>query len=146
MQDAPSQDPITESEIRTLVTRFYVKVRKDPLLAPIFAAKVKGNDWPSHEDRIADFWSSVFLKTGRFDGNPMQKHLSLPGLTPQHFQRWLELFEQTARDTLNPSQASHVDLIARRIGQSLQMGLAFHCEKSGLADHPFEEFSMRRTL
>lgn len=144
MTSQPASNEISEESIRTLVTAFYVKVRKDPLLAPVFASRISAKDWPHHENHIADFWSSIFLKTGRFSGNPMRKHLALSGVTPQHFERWLELFCQTAKDTLTNSQAKHADAMARRIAQSFQMGLAFHRENSGQEDHPFRDFSIHR--
>ena len=43
------------------------------------------------------FWSSVALASGRYHGQPMPKHLPLP-VEARHFDRWLELFRQTARD------------------------------------------------
>lgn len=135
--------PIDRAALSTLVHAFYPKVREDPLLAPIFASKITPEHWPAHEEHIIDFWSSVFLKTGQFNGNPMQKHAQLAGLTPQHFTRWLELFKQTAVEVLPSEHARAVDIMANRIGQSLQMGLAFHAEKSGQTDHAFKDFGLR---
>ena len=135
---------IDRPALSNLVRAFYKEVRKDPLLAPIFASKITPRHWPAHEERIVDFWSSIFLKTGGFRGNPMQKHAGLTGVTPQHFTRWLTLFKQTADDVLPADQAKAVDIMANRIGQSLQMGMAFQAEKSGQTDHAFKDFGLRR--
>ncbi|MGJ8561204.1 MAG: group III truncated hemoglobin [Litorimonas sp.] len=136
---------IDEAAIETVVRAFYANVRKDSLLAPIFATKIADQDWPNHLDHIVDFWSSIFLKTGRFKGNPMRKHLAIDGLSPEHFTRWLSLFKDTADKVLLPEQSKVMHSMAQRIAQSLQMGLAFHHKTLGTADHPFSEFAIRRS-
>ncbi|MGB0908585.1 MAG: group III truncated hemoglobin [Maricaulaceae bacterium] len=141
----PAATVFTEGDISAVTRAFYARVRNDEMLAPIFAQKIP-NDvaaWDHHMDHIADFWSSIFLKTGRFKGNPMMKHMALHGLTPEHFTRWLSLFEDTATDLLPPHKSAAMSEMAHRIAQSFQMGLAVHMGKSGGA-HPFEEFGVRR--
>ena len=134
----------TESDIKRLVHAFYGSVRKDDLLAPIFAQKIPEDHWPHHMKHIGDFWSGIFLKTGRFDGNPLQKHLAVNGLTPEHFGHWLWLFKTTADEVLSPEQADAIFTMAQRVAQSLQMGIAFHHETSGKTDHAFTAFAVRR--
>jgi truncated hemoglobin YjbI len=75
------QTGITEAMIADLVATFYARVRRDPLLSPVFA-RVK--DWDSHLARLGDFWSSVVLMSGRYHGQPMLAHMSLP-IEPRHF-------------------------------------------------------------
>jgi hemoglobin len=86
------RDHVTEASIREMVERFYGDVRDDDLLGPMFARHMSA-DWPEHLDRMVDFWSSVLLASGRFRGNPRARHHAIPGLRPDHFDRWLELFE-----------------------------------------------------
>ncbi len=137
---------LTESDIEKLVHAFYASVRKDSLLAPIFATKIEPDTWPAHMSHISDFWGSIFLKNKSFSGNPMQKHLAIDGLTPSHFERWLSLFRISADQTLSVEKADMVHAMATRIAQSLQMGLAFNLEKSGAADNPFSNFGLRSSL
>ena len=112
---------IDEAMIRALVTTFYAQVRKDPLIGPIFETKI--GDWGHHMGKLCAFWSSVVLMTGRYHGQPMQAHLCLP-VESKHFARWLEIFEMTARDTC-PSKAADVFIDrARRIADSLELGIA----------------------
>ncbi len=111
---------LDEAVLERLVREFYGAAREDALLGPVFA-RVK--DWEAHIAKICTFWSSVALMTGRYHGQPMAAHLPLP-LEPAHFTRWLELFEQTARSVCSPAGAEHVMLRARRIAQSLEMGIA----------------------
>ena len=69
------------------------------------------------------FWSSVALMTGRYHGTPMAKHLPLP-VDADHFDRWLELFEATAREICPPEAEAHFVERARRIAASLELGIA----------------------
>ena len=139
-----SIEPITEDDIAKLTQVFYAWVRKDDLLGPVFNAKIGTDDaqWQPHIAHINDFWSGIFLKTGRFSGNPMAKHTPLPGLTPAHFTRWLELFARAGEQTLPPAKQAHFNNMAKRIAKSLQMGLAFHY--GGQDTNPFAEFDLAR--
>lgn len=134
---------ISEADIQRLVRAFYKEVQEDDMLAPIFATKIGPEGWDKHMDHIADFWSSIFLKSGRFKGNPMIKHAALPGLTPAHFSHWLVLFKDVSNCVLETEKAQAMQTMAERIAQSLQMGLAFNFEKSGQTHHPFKEYGMR---
>ena len=70
------------------------------------------------------FWSSVALMTGRYHGTPMVKHMPLP-VDAGHFDRWLELFEATAREICPPEAAERISWsVARRIAASLELGVA----------------------
>src|SRR5580700_10392311 len=91
--------PINEAEIDTLVETFYARVREDATIGPIFNKQVE--DWPEHLALLKSFWASVLLGAGTFRGNPLEKHMMLP-LQPEHFQVWLALFRETAREVLRP--------------------------------------------
>lgn len=88
---------MSESDIGRLVGGFYAKVRKDDMLGPIFAAAI-GDGWDIHLAIMRTFWSSVMLGTASYKGNPMAAHLRLPRLTPLHFERWLQLWRETAAE------------------------------------------------
>jgi hemoglobin len=49
--------------------------------------------------------------------------MSLP-VDDTHFQRWLAIFEETANEICPPAAAAHFIERARRIAQSLMLGLA----------------------
>jgi hemoglobin len=112
---------ITEAIIDRLVRAFYAKVRADALLAPVFDARI--HDWEPHLSQMCAFWSSVMLMTGRYHGTPMVKHMPLP-VDADHFDRWLNLFEQTAREICPQEAATHFVERARRIAASLELGVA----------------------
>jgi len=101
-----------EEAIRTLVFTFYGRVREDPVLSPIFEEHI-GDRWDTHLEKMCDFWSTVLYATGRYRGNPLVVHARIPGIGTPHFDRWLELFEEVAFETLSPDMAQ--DVVARSI-------------------------------
>lgn len=114
-----------EEAIQRLVFTFYSAVQEDRLLAPIFNRHMT-RGWGLHMKRMCDFWSSVLLGTGRFRGNPVQAHLPLAGVTREHFDRWMELFTETAIELMAEPDAREVVQRAARIRVVLEhrMGLA----------------------
>lgn len=121
VQQAREQTGIDEAMIEQLVRGFYARVREDELLGPIFGARI--HDWEPHLQRICAFWSSVVLSSGVYQGQPMRMHLPLP-VDAQHFDRWLQIFERTARDLFSESIAGQFIERARRIARSLEVGIA----------------------
>ena len=113
---------ITEDLIKSQVHAFYGQVRADPMLGPIFEAKIE--DWDEQLAKLCDFWSSVLLMTGRFKGAPMPAHARLVGVGAGHFEHWLEIWRTTARDICPPAAADMFIARAEMIARSLQMGMA----------------------
>ncbi len=113
---------IDEAMIERLVRAFYDRVRADTELGPVFESRIA--EWEPHLLRMFSFWSSVMLKSGRYHGSPMQKHAELP-VDAEHFDRWLELFERAARELTPAAAAERFVAAARRIAESLELGLAF---------------------
>jgi hemoglobin len=115
---------MTEQQLATLVDDFYAKVRADEVLGPVFDGAV--DDWPEHLEKLSAFWSSVMLKTGRYKGNPMAAHLKQKSaIEPSMLGRWLQLWRETANETLGAPAAAAVIAKAERIGESLQLGMFF---------------------
>lgn len=112
---------VTEDMIRRLVETFYDRVLRDPELGPIFRQKLS-HRWREHLALMVDFWSSIALRTGRYQGKPQRAHRGL-ALREDHFGRWLSLFEATAREVCEPAVADFFIERARRIADSFQIGL-----------------------
>jgi hemoglobin len=108
---------IEEELVRAVVEAFYVRVRTDADLGPIFQ---KVLDWPAHLARMCDFWSSVLLITGAYKGDVIGQHLPLAGLTDRHFGRWIELFEATTGELCTPQQAAVFSLRAAKIAEAIK--------------------------
>ena len=113
---------IDEAGLQRLVARFYGSVRADERLGPIFERAV--DDWPRHLDRLAAFWSSVMLTSGRYKGSPMAAHLRhAAALTPDLFDRWLALWQSATEAEMPPAAAAALHSAAARIARSLQLAL-----------------------
>ena len=115
---------VSEYAIRQLVDAFYTKVRLDPELAPIFARAIPG-DWQPHLTKMYAFWSSVMLTTGRYKGNPVVKHLVIPGIQPGLFERWLALFNETCGELFDDGVSEEFRAKAVRIAESLKLALFY---------------------
>lgn len=120
-------DQVTEQTIKNLIDTFYLKVRNDKDLGHIFARVIGESDaeWEPHLQHMYDFWSSIMLSSNRYRGNPMQKHKNLPEFDPSLFNRWLELFAQTAREIHTSEIAEKYITISQRIAESLKLALYF---------------------
>jgi hemoglobin len=112
---------IDEGMIERLIRAFYVRARQDAMLAPVFESRIA--DWEPHLERMFAFWSSLTRMTGRYHGQPMAKHLALP-VDAIHFDRWLALFDQTARELCPPAAAERFIERAHRVAESLELDVA----------------------
>ena len=79
-------------DITLFVNDFYMKVRKDELIGPVFNNVIR--DWTPHLEKMYQFWNAVLFGVAGFKGNPFAKHAPLP-IHGEHFDRWLELFRET---------------------------------------------------
>lgn len=115
--------PLDRPALAVLVDVFYEQVRRDPLLGPVFAGAIADGEWDHHKQRMVAFWSTAMLKAREFRGNVFGKHQAMPQLTPQHFARWLALFEETAGTLFAPADADALVDAARGMARGLQIGL-----------------------
>ena len=97
---------ITEGEIQNIVHEFYVKVRNDDVLGPIFE-KEMSEEWEQHLAKMCNFWSTVMFGSGLYKGNPMVAHSHIANLNKALFEHWLILFERTLTEVC--PRAEHVE-------------------------------------
>ncbi len=112
---------ISEESIYLLVHTFYGDVRKNAILGPVFD-NVLRDQWATHMPRMVDFWSSILLGTGKFQGNVYGKHMALTDIKKEHFVQWLSLFQKTVSSLFNEESANKILETADRIAGSLQYG------------------------
>jgi hemoglobin len=113
------KDIENRGDIELLVDSFYDKVKKNPLLAPIFS-DVARVDWNHHLPHIYSFWSSILLGEQSFTGNPMVKHMQLNQKTPlseKEFEEWLRLFTQTVDELFAGQKAEEAKMRATGIAR-----------------------------
>jgi len=126
---------IDEDGIHRLVHGFYGAIRDDALLGPIFNREISPERWPEHLEKMCSFWSSVLLRSNRYDGRPLPPHLALAELSDDHFQRWLDLFRRAACQAFDEAGASAVTALAERIAHSFRLAIAFHRGDNALHTH-----------
>ncbi len=123
-QDYPMRRfDISAAQIDRVVTLFYIRVRADRVLGPIFARYVADGDWPEHEAKIARFWRNAILREKSYSGNPMRVHVSRPEIQAEHFTIWLGLFHQVLQAELSPALALQWGSLADRIGEGFRTGI-----------------------
>lgn len=116
-----------DSGLRVLVDAFYARIRADEELGPIFNDAI--DDWPEHLGKLADFWSSVMLTSGRYKGQPVPAHAKhRDRITPALFDRWLDIWTQTTDELMEPLAASALQDKARRIAESLKLAMFFRLQ------------------
>ncbi|MDY0330270.1 MAG: group III truncated hemoglobin [Thiomonas sp.] len=111
---------LDDAALDRLVRRFYGLARLDPDLGPIFDAQIV--DWEAHFARMVDFWASVGLLAGRYHRNALAAHRAME-LRPEHFERWLGLFDQALQEQVSAPARDHLLTIARRIAATLSSRL-----------------------
>jgi hemoglobin len=129
---------LDEAMIKNVVDRFYALARDDEVIGPVFTTAVPDERWQAHLDTITDFWSSMLLGTGRYQGRPMPKHLALPYLTDAHFRRWLALFRFTVNELCPPEIAALFIERSERVGNSFRLNIKMRRGESLVHLKPLE--------
>ena len=122
------KDIQTRSDIELLVNKFYQKVIQDGIIGYVFTELVQ-LDWEKHIPIMYDFWDTTLLGTMKYKGNPMTKHILLnkvEPLHPEHFRRWIELWEGTIEANFSGAKAreaiqrakSIAELMMHKIGEN----------------------------
>lgn len=116
---------ITADEIDRVVAAFYFRIRADDVLGPVFINRLgtSATIWRPHEAKIAAFWRNAILYERSYSGNPMQVHMGVPQIEPEHFALWLALFDEVLEQELAPDTARAFSALAHRIGRGLRMGI-----------------------
>ncbi|WII73711.1 group III truncated hemoglobin [Bdellovibrio sp. 22V] len=112
----------TREDIELLVNSFYDKVRKDPLIGPIFN-DVAQVDWDEHLPKLYNFWADLLLGENSYNGRPFPPHMKL-NLQPGHFEQWLRLFVATVDEHFVGLKAEEAKGRALRIARNFMINLS----------------------
>ncbi len=107
----------SRTHIVKLVNEFYEKALTDDLLAPIFL-EVAEVDLTKHLPILYDFWESALFQVGKYKRDTFGAHLDLhqiKRLETVHFNRWLELFNETVDHSFEGIKATQAKERARSI-------------------------------
>jgi hemoglobin len=122
----------TRIDIEQLMAAFYEKVKKDDTLGYIFNDVAKIN-WEHHIPVICDFWETLLLDAAVYRKNAMEVHYVLNRKVPleeKHFQRWLQLFNETVDEHFHGKTATMAKTKAKSIAALMQFKMKQ--ENSGL--------------
>jgi hemoglobin len=75
--------------------------------------------------RIESFWETLLFHTGSYSGNAFLPHLTMPGLTSAHFERWVATLEGILDPRFQGPNAERMKSLAHRIAYSMQLRLGF---------------------
>ena len=118
---------VDRASIGRLVRTFYARIRADERLGPIFASEIRG-DWEPHLEKMTDFWCSVMLKDGSYQGRPVPAHLKLKQVREDDFRVWLAHFRTTVAELYPEALAADFVDRAERIARSLQLAMFFRLD------------------
>jgi hemoglobin len=112
------------NDVERLVNAFYENVLNDVQMKPIFIPSQE--HWPSHVERVYNFWDNWLFQTGSYTGGMMWVHLErhkTHPLTPQLFERWLAYWFTTTDLLFKGKNADFVKSKALEIGQIMNAKL-----------------------
>ena len=111
---------VDDAALIPLLTAFYAEIERDALLQPYFAPL----DMIAHIPRIADFWSTLLFHSGRYQGNAFRPHADMPGLTAEHFRRWVATLERVVDARHAGPAATQMKTLGHRVAYSMQLRLS----------------------
>lgn len=113
------------SDIERLVDAFYQKVRANETLGQIFDDMMQV-DWETHLPKMYDFWETALLHKAIYKGNPVQVHLKVhrrAALQKEHFDLWLQLFQETVDENFKGATALRAKTRALSIATIIRIKL-----------------------
>lgn len=116
------KDIKTRQDLEKLLNEFYAIAMQDEQIGHHF----RDLDLKTHLPVIINFWEKVLFGNPVYFGNPLQIHYQLyekSPLKPEHFRRWIEIFNQTVDENFVGTQAENAKLRAKMIAHSLNQRL-----------------------
>ncbi len=115
----------SRADIEKLVKVFYEKLLDDKLLAPLFL-DVAEVDLSKHLPILYDFWESALFQVGKYKRDTFGAHLNLHQshrLEAAHFNRWLDLFNETVDEFFEGIKATQAKERALSIATFIKIKL-----------------------
>ena len=134
--ETPTSDVADRADVEWFVRDFYRQAAMDDVLGPVFAAAEM--NWNAHIETLIDFWSWQLFGVRGYDGNPLRAHEPAHARTPftaEHYDRWLELFEDTVDRAFAGPVADLAKARARKMAAAMRRLLA---GVSDVGDAPIE--------
>lgn len=122
---ALKHDLDSRDQIERFVRRFYGRLLKDPVLAPIFL-DVAAVDLSVHLPHIVDYWAKLLLGESGYRRHTMNIHRRLHGrqaLEPADFDRWLGYFVDAVDSGWEGPCAERAKRVAEAIARNMRQSL-----------------------
>ncbi len=135
LDERPDLDSVARVEV--LVREFYRRVAVDDLLGPVFAGVEV--DWAAHLPKMVEFWSWQLLGERGYVGQPLLAHRAVADRHPfgaAHFERWLDLFDETVDEHFAGPIAQVAHGRARKMAAALQRLLRDDEDRDDPGDAP----------
>lgn len=119
------RDIETKEDIAFLMNEFYSKMLKDDIIGYIFTDVAQLN-LEKHLPSLTNFWENMLLNPNGYKKNVMDIHFQLnqkEKLEPEHFNRWLELLEETINEHYKGEKAQRMLNSANSIAGIMQFKL-----------------------
>ncbi len=117
------RDLETPDEIVEMVTRQYVDIVQDDLLAPYFNFGPGFIDWQAHIRTVADYWNHVVLLAPDYEIDTIENHRRLHDHSPftgELLDRWLQIFD----DTVDGGWTGPLSISAKRRARGMAWAMA----------------------
>ncbi|MEZ4911828.1 MAG: group III truncated hemoglobin [Saprospiraceae bacterium] len=118
------EDIKTIEDIRLMVDQFYMLIRTDELLGPIFNGVIEDR-WPQHLEKMYIFWQTVLLGQHTYVGSPFGPHANMP-IQKIHFDRWKMLFFKTVDTHFSGSKSDEAKWRAEKMAEMFLMKINFY--------------------
>ena len=120
--NAMKYEILTEASIAALLECFYAKIRRDPVLAPIYS-EVLGEHWDAHIARMQEFWCSALRVKPGYRRDMLAMHQMIDTLKPSLFPRWLARFREAVGECFAEVPAGVINDRALKIARNLETAL-----------------------
>lgn len=119
-------------DVYLLVSSFYSRVRANKEIGHFFNEVI--DDWPSHLEKLTDFWETNLFLVSKFRGNPMRAHKEVDqhfsnSIEQKHFGEWLTMWYQTIDELFEGDRAQIAKNRARNMAHNLFMNIYMSREK-----------------
>ncbi len=114
------------ADIFLLVDTFYQKIRVDKEIGFFFNETIK--DWPSHLEKLTDFWEMNLFGGRQFKANPIETHNRVDEkfnncITPEIFGHWLNIWFETIDSLFEGENAATLKRRARKMSSFMYLNI-----------------------
>ena len=111
-------------DLYLILSEFYKKLLANKEMQHFFEKFKHKATLETHLSVLVDFWDNILFYTGTYNKNAMQPHIKLhqkKPFTKQHFEIWLELFNQSVDDHFKGNNVQTIKNRALSIATIMQI-------------------------